>query len=144
MKDVDDKKYSFQTNNAHCSCQYTQEFCLDLSVLRYSIPYALLYHSKYVFQILWNNQSSDILFKVSWNDNLISKLYPWGSVKLYWDIARGDLCQIVYIWWKWPVWIINISMLSNNYTGDTYWPHNIQFSCMYGDISAKSRYLAHG
>ena len=34
----------------------------------------LVHHSKYVFQILWKNESFDILFKASLNDKLISKL----------------------------------------------------------------------
>ena len=34
-------------------------------VLNYSIPNALVYRSKYVFQILWKIRSSDILFKAS-------------------------------------------------------------------------------
>ena len=37
----------------------------QLDILMYSIPNALVYHSKYTFQILWKNKGSDILFKAS-------------------------------------------------------------------------------
>ena len=38
---------------------------------------ALVYHSKYAFQILWKNQSDFILLKALENDILIFKLYFW-------------------------------------------------------------------
>ena len=37
----------------------------SIRFLRYSTPNVLVYHSKYSFQILWKNDSSDILFKAS-------------------------------------------------------------------------------
>ena len=51
--------------------------------LRYSIPNALVYHSKHAYQILWKNQGSYIL-KASWNDNLISKFYFFDKYKFCW------------------------------------------------------------
>ena len=46
-----------------------------LNNLRYFIPNALVYHSKYVFQIFWKKIKVLSFFKASQNDNLISKLY---------------------------------------------------------------------
>ena len=87
--DVDSKQWLYFTLTRGPFYQYG---------LRYPIPKALVYHSKYAFQISWKKQSSYILFKASQNDNLISRLCFFDKYIFFWPY--------LFPWQPYKIWFL--------------------------------------